>query len=125
MLMPDQESIERRMVFLVTEEVKRYDGMAFAGESPRRIFEIASSQGYATWIASVRSKYQIGREGNDGFSRVDKEFHNAISGLPTKRNLGVMICFVAWLIPMSAFYAIGSGVDWIKRGVRAIKGRTI
>jgi hypothetical protein len=122
MLMPNQERIERRMVFSVTEEVKRYDGMAFAGESPRRIFEIASSQGYATWIASVRSKYQIGPDGNEGFDRVDKEYRDAISGLPIKRNLGVMICFVAWLIPMSAFYAIGSGVDWIKRSVRPIQG---
>ena len=122
MLMPNQERIERRMVFSVTEEVKRYDGMAFAGESPRRIFEIASSQGYATWIASVRSKYQIGPDGNEGFDRVDKEYRDAISGLPIKRNLGVMICFVAWLLPMSAFYAIGSGVDWIKRSVRPIQG---
>ena len=121
MLVPNQERIERRMIFSVTEEVKRYDGMAFAGESPRRIFEVASSQGYATWIAAVRSKYQIGSEGNAGFSRVDKEYRDALSGLPTKRSLGVMICFVAWLIPMSAFYAIGAGVDWIKRGARDIQ----
>ena len=50
LLMPDNESIERRMVFSVTEEVRRYDGMAFAGESPRKIFESARSQGYTNWI---------------------------------------------------------------------------
>lgn len=122
MLMPNQERIERRMVYSVTEEVKRYDGMAFAGESPRRIFESARSRGYAAWIASVRSRYQIGPDGNAGFDRVNIEYRYAISALPKKRNLGVMICFVAWLIPMSAFYAIGSGVDWIKRGVRTIQG---
>ena len=122
-LLPNQEGIERRRVFSVTEEVKRYDGMAFAGESPRQLFEIASSQGYAAWIASVRSKYRIGTEGNTGFSRVEKEYRDAISDLPLKRSLGVIICILAWLIPMSAFYAFGAGVDWIKRGIRGIKGR--
>ena len=58
MLMPDQDSIERRMVFSVTEEVRRFDGMAFAGESPRNIFEIARSQGYAAWIAAISSRYR-------------------------------------------------------------------
>ena len=120
MLMPNMDSIDRQMVFSVTEEIKRYDGMAFAGESPRKIFEIARSQGYARWITAVRYRHQIGPDGNVGFDRVQKEYHDAISGLPTRRNLGVMICFVAWLIPMSAFYAIGSGVDWLKRGVRSI-----
>ena len=121
MLMPNQERIERKMVFSVMEEVKRYDGMAFAGESPRRIFEIASSQGYGTWIASVRSQYLIGPEGNAGFDRIEKEYRGTISDLPFKRSLGVIICILAWLIPMSAFYAIGTGVDWIKRGVRTMK----
>ena len=120
LLVPNQERIERKMVFSVTEEVKRFDGMAFAGESPRKIFETARSLGYATWIASLRSKYQIGAEGNAGFARVDTEYRDAISRLPIKRSIGVIICFLAWLIPMSAFYAIGSGVDWIKRGPRDI-----
>lgn len=122
LLVPNKERIERKMVFSVTEEVKRFDGMAFASESPRKIFETASSQGYAAWIASVRSKYQIGAEGNEGFGRIDKEYRDAISRLPIKRNIGVIICFLIWVIPMSAFYAIGSGVDWIKRGLRATQG---
>lgn len=122
MLVPTLERIERKMVFSVTEEVRRYDGMAFAGESPRKIFKIARSQGYATWIASVRSTYRIGPEGNEGFDSIERVYREAISDLPAKRYLGLMICFVAWLLPMSALYAIGLVVDWIKRGARAIGG---
>lgn len=118
MLMPNLERIERKMVFSVTEEVRRYDGMAFAGESPRKVFKIARSQGYAPWIASVRSTYRIGPEGNAGFDNIEQAYRDAISALPTKRNLGVMICFVAWLMPMSVLYAIGLVIDWIKRGSR-------
>lgn len=121
LLMPDQERIERRMVLSVTEEVCRYDGMAFAGESPRKIFEIAQSQGYSAWIAVTRSKYQIGPEGNAGFDRIEKEYREAISDLPVKRTLGVLVCVVAWLLPMAALYAIGFVVDCIKRGARGIQ----
>lgn len=122
MLVPDQEQIERQMVFSVTEEVKRFDGMAFAGESPRKIFANARSQGYSTWIAQIRTKYRIGPEGNAGFGRIDEVYHDAIIDLPVNRKLGMLICFLAWMIPMSAFYAVGSGWDWIKRGVNDIKG---
>lgn len=123
MLVPNLERIERKMVFSVTEEVRRYDGLAFAGESPRKIFGIARSQGYTQWIASVRSAYRIGPEGNAGFDRVEQAYHDAISDLPSKRSLGMMICFVAWLMPMSALYAIGLVIDWIKRGTHAIGGK--
>lgn len=122
MLMPDQETIERRMVFSVTEEVKRYDGMAFAGESPRKIFEIARTQGYAAWVAETRSKYRIGFEGNGGFDRIEKNYREAISDLPVKRTVGILICIAAWIVPMAVLYSIGFVVDWIKRGVRGIKG---
>ena len=106
------------MVFSVTEEVSRYDGMAFAGESPRKIFEIAQSQGYYSWIAQLRSKYRIGPEGNAGFDRIEKEYREAISDLPVKHTIGVVLCVVAWLVPITAFYVIGLVMDWIKRGVR-------
>ncbi len=121
LLMPDQESIERRMVLSVTEEVSRYDGMAFAGESPRKIFEIARTQGYGTWIAAIRSRYHIGPEGNAGFEKIEKEYREAVSTLRVKQALGVLLCMVAWLLPMAVLYAIGSVVDWIKRGARGIK----
>ena len=122
MIMPNQERIERKMVFAVTEEVRRYDGMAFAGESPRKIFEIARSLGYPSWIKQIRSKYQIGPEGNEGFDRIEKNYQEAISSLSVKQSLGIFVCLVAWLVPMAVLYGIGFVVDWIKRGVRGIQG---
>jgi hypothetical protein len=122
LLMPDQERIERQMVSSVTEEVRRYDGMAFAGESPRKIFEIARSQGYAFWIAEVRTRYRIGSEGKSGFDRIEKNYRDAVSDLPMKRMVGVLLCVVAWVVPMAALYGIGFVVDWIKRGERVIQG---
>lgn len=117
LLMPDRESIERRMVSSVTEEVRRYDGMAFAGESPRKIFEVARSQGYADWIRATRARYRIGPEGNAGFDKIEKDYRDAVADLPFKRLFGVLVCIVAWLVPMAALYAAGFGVEWIKRGL--------
>lgn len=122
LLMPDREGIEQRMVFSVTEEARRYDGMAFAGESPRKIFESARSQGYARWIEAVRSRYRIGPEGNSGFDRIDREYRDAVDDLPVKRTVGLIVCALAWLLPMAALYAIGFVVEWIKRGGSAIGG---
>lgn len=121
-IMPNQESIERKMVFAVTEEVRRYDRMAFAGESPRNIFEIARSQGYSAWITKLRSRYQIGPEGNDGFDKIEKNFQKERSDLPVKHAIGLLVCLVAWLLPMAALYGAGFVLDWIKRGVRGIRG---
>lgn len=121
LLMPDRESIERKMVSSVTEEVRRYDGMAFAGESPRKIFEAARAQGYSSWITATRARFRIGPEGNVGFEKIDMSYRDAVTNLPMKRIIGVLICIVAWLVPMAAFYAIGFGVEWIKRGLRGSK----
>lgn len=120
-LMPDQEGIERRMIFSVTEEVRRFDGMAFAGESPRKIFESARRQGYESWISATRLKYSIGPEGNAGFERIEKVYQEALSDLPMKRTVGVLVCIFAWLFPMVFLYSIGSVVEWIKRGARGIR----
>ncbi|MDD2900222.1 MAG: hypothetical protein PHI31_16115 [Desulfuromonadaceae bacterium] len=120
-LMPNQESIERKMVFSVTEEVRRYDGMAFAGESPRKIFEVARSKGYSNWIEQVRSNYRIGSEGDTGFNKIERNYREAVSNLPIKRTVGILICLVAWLMPMAVFYIFGFVVDWIKSGVRVIQ----
>lgn len=121
LLMPDKESIERSMVWSVVEEVRRYDGMAFAGESPRKIFEIARSQGYTAWIAQVRRVHRIGVEGNAGFNRIDTNYREAISSLPIKRTVANSICVIAWVVPMAVLYTIGSVVDWVKRGARIIR----
>lgn len=122
LLMPDRESIERQMVLAVTEEVKRFEGLAFAGESPRKIYEVARTQGYAAWIAEIRSNYRIGPEGNAGFDRIEKNYRETVSNLPVKRMFGILICIIAWMVPMALFYAVGYAVDWIKRGVRVIQG---
>jgi hypothetical protein len=115
-LMPTQESIARNMVFAVTEEVRRYDGLAFAGESPRKIYDIARSQGYAAWITQVRSKYRIGKEGNAGFDKVERGYRDELSALPKKRMFGLLLCVIAWVAPMSFMYLSGLVIDWIKRG---------
>lgn len=116
LIMPSRESIERRMVLSVIEEVHRYDGMALAGESPRKVFDLARSQGYVAWIKQLRSTYRIGPEGNAGFDRIEKEYRDAVSDLPMKQTVGILICIVAWAIPMAALYAMGTVIDWIKRG---------
>lgn len=123
LLIPDHESIERKMVLSVTEEVHRYDGMAFAGESPRKTFETARSLGFPVWIAQIRSTYRIGPEGNAGFDRIEKSYQEAISDLPVKQTVGLLLCLIAWLVPMSVLYAIGFVVDWIKRGAQGIQVR--
>ena len=122
LIMPNREQIERQMIFSVTEEVRRYDGLSFVGESPQKIFEIARSQGYAAWIAGIRSRHRIGPEGNAGFDRIEKNYREALSDLPVKRTVGVLLCVVAWLVPMAVFYAIGRVVDWIERGALGIQG---
>lgn len=109
------------MVLSVTEEVHRYDGMAFAGEAPRKIFETARLLKFPVWIAQVRSTYRIGPEGNAGFDRIEKNYREAIADLPVKQIFGALLCLIAWLVPMSVLYAIGFVVDWIKRGAQSIK----
>jgi len=106
------------MVFSVTEEVKRFSGLAFAGESPRKTFETARSQGVGSWISSTRAKYYIGHEGDPGFAKIENTYRTAIIDLPTKQTVGILICALIWLVPMALFYAVGFVVDWIKRGVR-------
>lgn len=114
LIAPTRDGVERRMVFAITEEVRRYDGMAFAGESPRKVFAIARSQGFSDWIRSTRSRYRIGPEGNAGFDRIEKEYRENLSDLPVKQTFGLLLCAVAWILPMAALYAVGFVVDWIR-----------
>jgi hypothetical protein len=95
--------------------------MAFAGESPRKIFEVARSKGYSNWIGLLRSDYHIGFEGNTGFEKIERKYQEAVSDLPIKRTIGILICLAAWLMPMAVFYVFGFIVDWVKRGVRVIQ----
>ena len=115
-LMPTRERIERDMVFAVTEEVRKYEGLVFAGDSPEKIFETARSQGYPAWIAGLRKRYRIGAEGNTGFDRIENEYRRDIKDLPLKRLKLSARLSIAWLVPMGALYAMGWIVDWINRG---------
>jgi hypothetical protein len=122
LVMPDQERIDRRMVQAVMEEVHRYDGMAFAGESPREIYLAARSAGYDAWITAVRSRYRIGNEGNSGFDKIQKNYQESVSSLPVKRAIGIVLCIIAWALPMSVLYAIGLLSERLKRGIRVVRG---
>jgi len=122
LIMPDQERMDRRMVLAVMEEVRRYDGMAFAGDSPREVYLAARSAGYEAWITAVRSRYRIGSEGNAGFDSIRKNYQESVSSLPVKRAIGVVLCMIAWALPMSVLYVIGLLSERLKRGVRVIRG---
>jgi len=116
LLMPERRRVDKAMVFAVTEEVRRYDGLAFVGDSPEKIFEAARTQGYAPWIARVRKAYRIGREGDDGFARIERDYRQAIETLATQRlKLAGWLC-VAWVVPMGLLYAAGSLIGWIRQG---------
>jgi hypothetical protein len=115
-LMPTRGAQDRTMVFAVTEEVRKYEGLVFAGDSPEKIFERARSQGYSMWIAGLRKKYRIGREGDAGFSRIEKEYHQDIESLPLKQLKLSALLWLAWIVPMGVLYALGYLVDWINKG---------
>ena len=110
------------MVLAVIDEVHRYDGMAFAAETPRAIIESARKLGYPAWIGQVRSTYRIGAEGNPGFNRIEMNYQEQLSDLPTRQTIGLLICMVAWIVPMGLLYAMGGVVEWIKHGARKIRG---
>lgn len=116
LLVPVRERYERQMIAAVVEEVRRYDGMAFSGESPRAIFENARLSGYGPWIKQLRSRYRIGNEGNAGFDKIEQTYRKDIAALPFKQLLGAVICIVAWMVPMALFYGIGAVVEWIRSG---------
>lgn len=116
LLMPTRGRIERDMVFAVTEEVRKYEGLVFAGSSPEKIFEAARAEGYSAWITGLRKKSGIGREGDAGFARIENEYRRDIETLPLRRLRLSALLFLAWVGPMAGFYAAGCLVDWINRG---------
>jgi hypothetical protein len=118
LLMPDRNRIERAMIFAVTEEAKRYDGLAFAGEPPSRVFESARREGFSVWIAQVRKKYKISRSGDAGFEAIDRKYRQELSELATNRLLLGIRLFCAWLLPVALLYLAGLVLDWIGRGKR-------
>lgn len=115
LLMPTRERIDRDMVFAVTEEVGKYEGLVFAGDSPEKTFESARRQGYSVWIADLRKRYRIGLEGDAGFALIEKEYRHAVNALVMKRLKLIGWLFVAWTVPMGMLYAMGCAIAWISR----------
>ena len=103
LLVPNQERIERTMVFAVTEEAKRYEGLAFAGESPRKIFDEANSRGFAPWIAHVRSTFKIGPEGDSGFAAIERDYNRSLSALPFQQVGSVVLTLLLFFAPAALF----------------------
>ena len=115
-LMPTRERIDRDMVFAVTEEVRNYEGLVFAGDSPDKIFETARTQGYSAWIAGLRKRSRIGAEGNAAFDRIGRDYRRDVENLTRNRLKLAAWLYMAWFGPMVALYAMGCAVDWINRG---------
>jgi len=116
LLMPERRQVDKAMVLTITEEVRRYDGLAFVGDSPEKIFEIARAQGYDRWIAHVRKVYGIGREGDAGFGRIERDYRQAMETLTSRRLKLSVWLLAAWAAPMGLLYVMGGLVGWIKRG---------
>ncbi|QEM70012.1 hypothetical protein FO488_18845 [Geobacter sp. FeAm09] len=116
LLMPERRQVDKAMVFAVTEEVRRYDGLAFVGDSPEGVFETARAQGYGPWIAHVRTTYRIGREGDQGFDRIEREYRRAVAALGWRRLKLTGWLLAGWVAPMGLLYVMGSLVAWIRQG---------
>jgi hypothetical protein len=120
-LMPTRERLDRDMVFAIAEEVRKYEGLVFAGESPDKIFESARRSGYAAWIAGLRANYRIGAEGDNGFTIIKKNYLQAVDSLPLKRLSMIGLLLVAWIVPMGGLYAMGYVIEWINQGKSGTK----
>ena len=67
-------------------------------------------------IARIRNAYSIGKVGDDGFGKIERDYRQAIETLTTKRlKLAGQLC-VAWVVPMGLLYAAGGLIGWIKQG---------
>jgi hypothetical protein len=117
-LMPDRSREERAMVFAVTEEVRRYDGLAFVAESPSGIYEAARMEGFDRWIAGVRGKYRIGRGADRDFDGIRKSYLQDIASLGERQMRLMFLLALAWVVPMATLYAAVCVMEWICRGKR-------
>lgn len=116
LLMPDRGRAERAMVFAVTEEARKYDGLAFVAESPSGIYEIARREGFDNWIAGVRKKYRIGAGADPDFAAIRKQYLKDLDSLGTRQTIVALLLGIAWAGPMAVFYAAVRVMDWINRG---------
>lgn len=118
LLMPDRGQAERAMVFAVTEEVRRYNGLAFVAESPSGVFEAARREGFDRWIAKVRRKHRIGADADRDFARIREKYLRDLDSLGDRQSALLLLLALAWAGPMAALYAAVRVMDWIVGGGR-------
>ncbi len=112
-LMPRREQVERAMVFEVTEEVRRYDGLAFVAESPRGIYESARREGFDHWIAAVRAKRRIGPDADPDFARIRENYLREMDTPPGRRFTLILLLALAWAGPTALFYMAVRIMEWV------------
>jgi hypothetical protein len=117
-LMPDRGRAERAMVFAVTEEVRRYDGLAFVAESPSGIYEAARREGFDSWIVKVRRTYRIGPGADRDFDGIRKRYLQDIDSLGERQKRLLFLLVLAWVAPMAALYSAVCVMEWLCRGRR-------
>ncbi len=115
-LMPDRGDAERALVFAVTEEVRRYDGLAFVAESPSGIFDAARGEGFDRWIANVRGKHRVGPDADRDFARIRERYLRDLESLPNRQSALLFLLGLAWVVPMAALYAAVRVMEWIVGG---------
>ena len=117
-LMPGRGDAERALVSAVTEEVGKYDGLAFVAESPSGIYEAARREGFDTWIAEVRGKHRVGPDADRDFARIRERYLRDLESLPYRQSALLFLLGLAWAGPMAALYAAVRVMEWIVGGVR-------
>lgn len=117
-LMPNRGQAERAWVFAVTQEIRKYDGLAFVAESPSEIHEAAQREGVDRWIASLRKKNRIGTEADPDFVRLREKYLLDLRSLGDRQLKLLVLLALAWAAPMAALFAAVRVLEWIKRGRR-------
>jgi len=102
----------------VTEEVRRYDGLAFVAESPDGIYEAARREGFDKWIAQVRKKHRVGADADPDFARIREKYHRDLRSLADRQLKLLVLLALAWAGPMAALYGAVRVMEWINRGKR-------
>lgn len=118
-LMPKRGQAERAWVFAVTEEVRKYDGLAFVAESPSRIYQAARREGVDRWIASLRKRHRIGTEADPDFARMREKYLRDLISLGDRQMKLLVLLAFAWAGPVAALYGAVRVMEWIYRGKRS------
>ena len=116
-IMPDSRHVGREMVNRVIDEVHRYEPFAFVGEAPQLAYDAARKEGYEQWEKRMRSTYTQGSSAS-GFDRIEQDYRQARSELPTRQLRTGFLLVLGWLIPMALLTVLNRAVRWIMLGSR-------